>query len=160
VSRSSIDAEIAAYAALEVRDPARMGLNWVPVLERVPLFAGLSHRHLRRIATLARSKRFAGGTAVVRAGDPGNSFYVILEGSARVVPPGGRPIRLRAGDFFGEMALLDGAPRSADVTAAGELLTMTIGRSAFTQLLRDEPQIAHRIMQTLAERLRTAQRSL
>lgn len=160
MSRSSIEAEIAVYAALEVRDPARMGPNWVPLLEQVPLFAGLSARHLRRLAALARSKRFADGTTVVRAGDPGNSFYVILEGSARVVPPGGRPIRLRAGDFFGEMALLDGAPRSADVTATEELLTMTIGRSAFTKLLRDEPQIAHGIMRTLAERLREAQRSL
>jgi CRP-like cAMP-binding protein len=159
VSRSSIEAEIAAYAALEVRDPPRMGPNWVSVLERVPLFAGLSHRHLRRVASLARSKRFAAGAAVVRAGDPGNSFYVILEGSARVVPRGGRPIRLRAGDFFGEMALLDGAPRSADVTATDELLTMTIGRSGFTKLLHSEPQIAHRIMQRLAERLREAQRS-
>jgi CRP/FNR family transcriptional regulator, cyclic AMP receptor protein len=160
VSRSSIDAEIATYAAFEMRDPARMGPHWVPVLESVPLFAGLSRRHLRRVAALARSKRFAAGTTVMRAGDPGNSFYVILEGSARVVPVGRRPIRRRAGEFFGEMALLDGAPRSADVTAEEEMLTMTIGRSAFMGLLRSEPSIALAIMRTLAERLREAQRSL
>lgn len=159
MSRSSIDAEIAAYAALETRDPGRVGPNWVPVLSEVPLFAGLSRRHLRRVASLARLKRFAAGTAIVRTGEPGNAFYVILQGSARVVPPNGREVKLRVGDFFGEMALLDGAPRAADVAATEELLAMTIGRSAFTKLLRSEPPLAHAVLQTLAQRLRAAQRS-
>jgi CRP-like cAMP-binding protein len=135
-----------------------MGADWVPVLEDVPLFQGLSRRHLRRIAGLARSKRFAPGAAIVRAGDPGSSFYVILDGAARVVPASGRPLRLKAGDAFGEMALLDGAPRSADVTADGEVLAMTIGRADFTKLLRREPQLAQALLRTLAGRLREAER--
>jgi CRP/FNR family transcriptional regulator, cyclic AMP receptor protein len=154
-----IEAEIAAYAALEARDPARMGPNWVPVLEHVPLFAGLPLRQLSRVAAVARLKRFAAGTAVVRMGDPGNAFFVILDGSALVVRPTGRPLKLGPGDFFGEMALLDDAPRSADVIAAEEMLAMTIGRSAFTKLLRGEPKLTHAILRTVAGRLRAAQRS-
>jgi CRP-like cAMP-binding protein len=92
-------------------------------------------------------------------GDHGNAFYVILEGSALVVRPTGRPLKLRVGDFFGEMALLEDAPRSADVIAAEDMQAMTIGRSAFTKLLRSEPQLTHAILRTLAGRLRAAQRS-
>src|SRR5215472_16172726 len=89
-------------------DPSRMGKDWVPVLAGVPLFEGLSRRHLRRIASLARAKRFAAGTRIVRAGDPGNSFYVIIDGSVRVIPPTGKSVIRGAGECFGEMALLDG----------------------------------------------------
>jgi monovalent cation:H+ antiporter, CPA1 family len=138
------------------RDPDRIGKDWVPVLKQLPLFEGVSGRHLRRIT--ARPKRFGPGEAIVRAGDPGNAFYVILDGEVRVQPPGRRPVTLKAGDYFGEMALLDGAPRSADIRAAGEVTTLLIGRSAFTKLLRSEPQIAGVLLRTLATRLRTAQR--
>lgn len=142
------------------RDPSgRMGKDWMPVLEGLPLFQGLSRRHLRRIADLARSKRFAAGTRIVRAGDPGNAFYVILDGSARVVPAAGRPVILRAGDFFGEMALLDGAPRSADVTASEDVLVMWIGSAGFAKLVRSEPQLSLALLRTLATRLRGAERS-
>jgi CRP/FNR family cyclic AMP-dependent transcriptional regulator len=139
------------------RGPGRLGAEWVPVLEEVPLFRGLSRRHLRRIAALARTRRFAPGSAIVRAGEPGNAFYVVLDGAARV-RAGGRATTLRAGDAFGEMALLDDAPRSASVTADGEVLTMTIGRAAFTKLLRREPQISHALLRILAARLRAAEK--
>jgi CRP/FNR family transcriptional regulator, cyclic AMP receptor protein len=64
---------------------------------------------------------------------------------------------LGAGDYFGEMALLDGARRSADITAAGEVTVMVIGRTAFAKLLRTEPQMAAVLLRTLARRLRAAQ---
>jgi CRP-like cAMP-binding protein len=134
-----------------------MGADWVPVLEEVPLFQGLSRRQLRRIAALARTKRFPRGASIVRTGTPGDAFYVILDGTVRVVPTTGRSARLKAGESFGEMALLDGAPRSADVTAVDEVLTMTIGRAAFAKLLRDEPQISQGLLRTLAARLRAVE---
>jgi cAMP-dependent protein kinase regulator len=134
-----------------------MGADWVPVLEDVPLFQGLSRRHLKRIAGLARTRRFASGTTIIRAGDPGNAFYVLLDGEARVVPAAGTPVRLGAGAGFGEMALLDDSPRSANVVAEGEVLTMTISRRAFEKLLRSEPALAHALLRTLAARLRAAQ---
>jgi hypothetical protein len=112
-------------------------------------------RHLRRIP--ARAKRYGPGETIVRTGDPGNAFYVVLDGKVRVDPPKGASVTLEAGDSFGEMALLDGAPRSADISAVGEVTLMVIGRAGFTKLLRSEPQIAGTLLRTLAGRLRAAQ---
>jgi CRP-like cAMP-binding protein len=136
-----------------------MGGDWVPVVGEVPLFRNLSRRHLKRIASLARTRRFAPGTSIVRAGEPGSTFYVLLDGTARVVTPKGRARRLKAGDFFGEMALLDESPRSADVVADGEVLAMTINCNAFRKLVRREPALALELLRTLAARLRAAERS-
>ena len=102
----------------------------------------------------------AAGTTIVRAGDAGSAFYVLIDGAARVDTPTGRSRRLRAGDFFGEMALLDDSPRSASVVAEGEVLALTIGRSSFTTLLRKEPALAQALLRTLAARLRAVERSL
>lgn len=158
---SQLGAGATARATLPARrrDSKGMGRDWVPVLAEVPLFASLSRRHLKRVASLARTRRFASGAPIVRKGEAGSAFFVLLDGEARVVVPAGRPRRLRAGDFFGEMALFDESPRSADVVADGEVLAMTIGRSAFGKLLRSEPRIAQELLRTLAARLRAAERS-
>ncbi len=137
-----------------------MGRDWVAVLEEVPLFRDLSARHIKHVASLARQRRFAPLTSIVRAGDAGSAFYVLLDGAVRVVPPTGRPRRLRAGDFFGEMALLDDSPRSASVVAESEVLTMAITRSAFSKLLKHEPTVARELLRTLAVRLRDAEKSV
>jgi CRP-like cAMP-binding protein len=137
-----------------------MGSDWIPVLAEVPLFAGLSRRHLKRVASLARTRRFAPGTSIVRKGEAGSAFFVLLDGGARVVTTKGRAPRLKIGDFFGEMALFDDSPRSADVVAEGEVQVMTISRNAFGKLLRSEPAIAHELLRTLAGRLRAAENSV
>jgi len=141
------------------RENDRMGHDWVAVLAEVPLFRNLSRRHLKHVASVARVRRYATGTSIVRAGDPGSGFYVLIDGAVRVVPPSGRTRRLKAGDFFGEMALLDESPRSASVVADGEVLTMTISRSAFSKLLKHEPSLTHELLRTLAGRLRAAEKS-
>jgi CRP/FNR family cyclic AMP-dependent transcriptional regulator len=157
---SQLAAGPAARAALSARrETDRMGQDWVPALAQAPLFQGLSRRHLRRIASLGKTRRFAPGSSIVRAGGAGSSFYVLLDGAARVVPATGRPRPLQAGDSFGEMALLDDSPRSADVVAVDEVLTMTISRSAFGKLLRTEPAIANALLRTLAARLRAVEHS-
>jgi CRP-like cAMP-binding protein len=157
---SQLAAGAAARAAVGTpRDPNRMGSDWIPVLAEVPLFQNLSRRHLKRIASLARTRRFPSGSSIVRTGDTGSTFYVLLDGTARVVIPNGRPRRLKPGDFFGEMALFDDSPRSADVIAADEVLTMTINCSAFRKLLRREPSLALELLRTLAGRLRAAEKS-
>ncbi len=157
---SQLAAGATARAALSgPRDSGRMGADWVPVLSDVPLFRNLSRRHLKRVASLARTRRFAAGTSIVRAGDAGTAFYVLIDGAARVVTPKGRGGRLKTGDFFGEMALFDDSPRSADVVADGDVLAMTISRTAFSKLLRREPALAHELLRTLAARLRAAERS-
>jgi CRP-like cAMP-binding protein len=134
--------------------------DWLVTLEEVPLFTGLSKRHLRRVAKLAHVRRFASGSTLVRAGDSGRSFFVLLDGTAKVVRSGGRPRRLGMGDYFGEMALLDGAPRSADVVAETDVLALTVDRSSFTKLLSAEPTLAQTLLRTLAARLRAAESSI
>ena len=148
----------AARTLLELpSDPRRVGHDWLGTLAEVPLFEGLSKRHLRRIAKLARIRRFADGAAMVRVGDAGRTFYVLLDGNAKVTRPGRRPVRLGPGAFFGEMALLDDSPRSADVVADGEVLALTIDRPGFTKLLRSEPPLSQALLRTLAARLRAAE---
>jgi CRP-like cAMP-binding protein len=136
-----------------------MGRGWADVLAEIPLFAGLSKRQLRKIAALAKTRRYARFTPIVRAGDAGDSFYVILDGEALVKPPGKRGVRLKAGDSFGEMALLDGAPRAATVEAQTEVFAMLLGRKAFGKMIEAEPKIAVALLRTLAERLRASERS-
>ncbi|HZT84820.1 MAG TPA: cyclic nucleotide-binding domain-containing protein [Gaiellaceae bacterium] len=158
---SQLAARSAAEAALLAPSGrSETAHDWLSALEEVSLFAGLPKRHLRRIAKLARIRRFAPGAALVRRGDAGRSFYVLLEGHAKVQRPGARARRLAGGDYFGEMALLDGAPRSADVVADGEVLALTIDRSGFVKLLGAEPARALALLRTLAARLRAAEASL
>jgi CRP-like cAMP-binding protein len=155
---SPVAARSAAHTLLSVpSDPSRVGYAWLDTLGDVPLFEGVSKRHLRRIAKLARIRRFADGSAMVRAGDAGRTFYVLLDGNAKVNRAGRRSVRLGAGAFFGEMALIDDSPRSADVVAEGEVLALTIDRSGFTKLLRAEPTLAQALLRTLAARLRAAE---
>ena len=126
------------------------------LLVQVPLFSGLSGRHLRRVASIAEHKHCLADTALVRAGAPGDAFYTILDGEARVELSGG-PIVLGAGAFFGEMAIIDGAPRSATVTAVTDVVVLVIPRERFRAVLLDEPEVMFAIMATLAQRLREAQ---
>ena len=103
---------------------------------------------------------FGAGTPIVRAGDAGSAFYVLIDGGARVVTPKGRARKLGSGDSFGEMALLDDSPRSASVVAEGDVLTMTISRTAFGKLLRSEPALSQELLRTLAARLRSAEKTV
>jgi CRP-like cAMP-binding protein len=134
----------------------RMSKAWVDVLVDVPLLADLSRRHLGKVAALGRTKRFPARTSIVTAGTNADAFYVILDGKA-TVRAGNRRIPLATGDYFGEMALLDGGVRSASVVADTEMLVMAIPRKGFLKLLESEPKIAISIMGTLAHRVRSMQ---
>src|SRR5436309_11933065 len=81
------------------------------------------------------------------------------DGTVLVKPPGKRAVRLAAGDSFGEMALLDDAPRSATVEAQDEVFVMLLSRSAFSKMLATEPKIAIALLRTLAQRLRALETS-
>jgi CPA1 family monovalent cation:H+ antiporter len=132
--------------------------GWLPVLGRVPLFQALSQRHLRRVGRLAEMKRFKKDTAVVRAGARGDAMYVILDGGALVETPAGHTRKLTEGDYFGELALLDGAPRAATVTATGVLTTARIGRTAFLKLVKEEPSIGIGLARGLLAMVRDMQK--
>src|SRR5581483_2260839 len=158
---SQLGARPAAVAVLAgTSEPDRATHDWLGTLGEVPLFQGLPKRHLRRIAKLGRIRRFSSGAAMVRTGDAGRAFFVLLDGHAKVKRAGARPRRLGAGESFGEMALLDDAPRSADVIADGDVLALTIERSDFMKVLRAEPTLAHALLRTLAARVRAAEASI
>jgi CRP/FNR family transcriptional regulator, cyclic AMP receptor protein len=129
--------------------------DWTDVLGALPLFSRLGKRRLRGIAKLASVANYLPGEVIVQAGDPGDSFYLMLEGRARVL---GRSRTLRSGDYFGEMALVDGGPRSATITATSAVRVMKLPRRAFLRALKQDPQIGLAIMETLAERLRRLER--
>ena len=132
--------------------------DWVPILAQLPLFSGLGNRQLRRLADLAEVVEYAPADIVTKFGEAGDAFYVILSGRARVLGERGARRVFRAGDFFGEMALLDGEPRSATVTAATELHALKIRHRPFLKLLEREPKIALVILRELSRRIRTLQR--
>jgi CRP-like cAMP-binding protein len=122
----------------------------VAVLAGIPLFEPLNKRHLRRVARLGESTSYEAGATLARAGVRGEAFYVILDGAARVETPDGHEHTLGPRDFFGEFALLDGAPRSATVTATAPLTALRIGRPDFEKLLRADPAIAAGLARGLA----------
>ncbi len=125
------------------------------VLSRVTLFADLSQRDLRRVASLAEETWFGPGSVVVEEGKHALGFYAILDGTAKVTKARGRTLGvLKPGDHFGELALLDGKPRSASVTAQSSLDTIRIRRQAFRKLLLAQPEIGLRLLEQLAGRLR------
>jgi CRP-like cAMP-binding protein len=133
--------------------------EWENVLGALPLFSALSTRNRRQIATLAQFVWFAPGDVVVQAGEPGDAFYLIVSGKAKLEgKPRGRA--LGAGDFFGEMALIDGQPRSATITATTELQAMMLPRRSFMKVLEQEPRLALTLMSELAARVRRLERSI
>jgi CRP-like cAMP-binding protein len=143
-------------AMLEVtpRRGPHLGRDGMALLKAVPLFSQLSRRDLRRLAAHAQEVRYGAGRAVVSRGARGDSFFVIADGSA-TVRRGTRKIgTLGAGDFFGEMALLDGKPRSASVTTDTPTRVIKITRTGFNKALDANPTMARGIMAELAGRIR------
>jgi CRP/FNR family transcriptional regulator, cyclic AMP receptor protein len=131
--------------------------DWAEVLGAIPLFSRLSKRQLRGIAKHANVVDYSLGEVIVQAGEKGDSFNLVLEGRARVL---GRSRVLRSGDFFGEMALVDGGPRSATITATSAVRVMKLPRRAFVRALKQDPQIGLAIMETLAGRVRRLERTI
>jgi CRP-like cAMP-binding protein len=129
----------------------------VDSLREVPLFADLSRRDLKRVADSMKQKSFAPGQEVVAQGKSGVGFFVILEGSARVSRDGEDRGLLTAGDYFGEMALIDGDDRTASVHAEGDLRCATMTTWSFRPFVKDHPDISWALLTALVKRVREAQ---
>jgi len=130
------------------------------VLAAVPLFDGLSNRHLKRIRDISDLVEFMPGAPVVKEGDEGDSFFVVAQGQAKVTARGRTIRRLLPGDYFGEIALLDGGKRTATVASETPMTLVEIKRNAFTRLVQEEPKIALGILKGLARLVRQAERPL
>jgi CRP-like cAMP-binding protein len=130
------------------------------MLAGVPLFAGLSARHLKRIGDLAETADYMAGASLVKEGTEGDAFYVIIEGLAKVVM-GRRTInQLMPGDYFGEISLLDGGVRTASVVSETPLKVLMIDRKRFLKLLESESAIAINLLEGLARTIRRTDRPL
>jgi CRP/FNR family transcriptional regulator, cyclic AMP receptor protein len=125
-------------------------------LGSVPMFEGCSKKDLQTIARQVREITHDAEYVVATEGDPGAGLFVIAEGEADVTIGGKKVNHLKAGDFFGEMALLDGGPRTATVTATTPIKLYALTEWVFRGLLAEHPTIAMRTLETMASRLRGA----
>jgi CRP-like cAMP-binding protein len=126
----------------------------VRYLERVPLFAGFGAAEYRRIARICRVLDAPAGTVLTKIGEPGDSFFIIIDGKMAVHTQAGRGNELGACDFFGEMSLLDGEPRSATITATTDVRLLVVERADFWRLLDEVPQLIRQILKVLSRRVR------
>jgi len=129
-------------------------------LEAVPLFQECTRHQLRAVAKIAGLFDAPADTVLIRAGESGEEFFLIVDGTARVHVSARKRLRLRPGDFFGEMSLLDGGPRSATVVAETALRLLVIRRRDFSTLLQTVPGMTQSLLVTLCRRVRQAERRL
>ena len=129
-------------------------------LQRVPLFSGFDENELRRVADLSRIVEAPQGTVVTQIGEPGDSFFVIIDGTVEVRTPVGAASQLHPGDFFGEMSLLDGEPRSATIVATTDLRLLIVDRIHFWRLLEETPDLIRRILTILSRRVRRLEQTV
>jgi CRP/FNR family cyclic AMP-dependent transcriptional regulator len=129
-------------------------------ISRVPLFAKLSARDRKGLAASMKERTFPAGTVITDVGQNGVGFFIIDSGTASVVVDGDKPIRtLTAGDHFGEIALIDGGPRTARITADTDLRCYGLTSWEFRPFVQVHPDVAWALLETLAQRLRDAQQS-
>ncbi len=129
------------------------------LLEKLPLFAGLSPRERGQISRLMDEVEVPEGKVLATIGDVGREMFIIIDGHALVTTRRGRPVRLGPGDFFGEVSLIDGDPRSATVEASTSMRLLVLGYREFWQLLDESLPMVRKIMRALSRRLRQAERS-
>jgi CRP/FNR family transcriptional regulator, cyclic AMP receptor protein len=129
-------------------------------LAGVSLFEGLSKRQLRKIAEASEIVDYMAGHSIVREGEVGDSFFVVLEGQAKVTVKGRTVNRSLPGDHFGEISLLDGGPRTATVSSETPMTMLMLHRKDFQKVLEDDPEVAVALMEGLARMIRRVDRSL
>jgi len=130
------------------------------LMSRVPLFTNLDKKHLNYLADTAKRSSYDSGEVIVRKGERGNGFYVILEGQVEVRSGDRVLASLGKGNFFGEIALFDNQPRTADIVAVSPTTCFGIAGPSFERILGKEPKIVHGIIKELAQRLRKANAAL
>ena len=135
------------------------------LLRSIPLFAGLPENQVYQIARMAGVRKVPRNTTLVRVGDKTDALYVLVSGSAKVLNRDveGREVILTllgAGECFGEMSLIDGSPRSADVVSCEPCELLVIAKSDFAHALSENVDLCLNIMKSLADRLREANRKI
>ena len=127
---------------------------FVQHLAEVPLFSACSKKELQAVAKRAEDVRVDAGKVLVSEGSAGAEFFVILDGQAKVTRHGQEVATLGPAQFFGDLALLDRAPRNATVTATTPMELVVLGQREFSALIDEVPGFAHKLLAGLARRLR------
>jgi len=125
-------------------------------LANVPLFRACSKKDLRLIARLADSDTCRAGEVLVREGRRGNELFVIVDGTAEVARDGATVATLKPGDYFGELAVLRPAPRTATVTATTDMELLIVTARELAILMADVPLLARKLLTGMAGRLQEA----
>jgi CRP/FNR family transcriptional regulator, cyclic AMP receptor protein len=132
----------------------RAASDKIEILRGISLFSGCTATELSRLAQLFDEAWRAAGTTLVREGKPGAEFFVIVEGRARASLRGEHLATLAPGDFFGEMSLLEVAPRAATVVAETDLSLLVLEPRGFASLLAIAPTVGMKMMRSMSQRLR------
>lgn len=127
-------------------------------LHQVPIFRSLSRKHLETVGRQGDSVQVPAGKAVITEGESGQEFFIVLSGKLSVTAGSKEVAVLGEGDFFGELALFDPAPRDATVTASTPCELFVIDARHFQPLLEDVPLLARKVTAGLARRLRESDR--
>jgi len=125
-------------------------------LARVPVFAHCTADEISAISSVAQESFFQAGQIIVTQGTPGQAFYLILGGRVEILRDGVSLGAFGRGDFFGEMSLLDSAPRSATIRAIEDTSCLMLSSWDFKALLEKHPSIAIKLLEVLSRRLRVA----
>jgi CRP/FNR family transcriptional regulator, cyclic AMP receptor protein len=132
----------------------------IPLLKEVPLFSSLDKKGLKNVAESASKKTFQAGETIAKEGEMAISFYLVLDGAVEVRR--GRKVlaKLGRGQFFGEMALFDKQPRSADVVATEDTTCILLTSWALAGLMNRNPKVPQNIIVELVRRLRESDKAL
>jgi CRP/FNR family cyclic AMP-dependent transcriptional regulator len=143
----------------------KKAMDEMALLQQIPLFTDLPKDQLTSLAKMLERRTYRKGQVILRQGEPGESLFVIVSGQVRIytLSTEGHEVSVSIcdpGDFFGEMALLSGQPRSANVEAMQRTEVLVLYRPAFRQYLLSNPQTAVRLIEVLSERLRRTNESV
>ncbi|HTC68109.1 MAG TPA: cyclic nucleotide-binding domain-containing protein [Acidothermaceae bacterium] len=130
----------------------------VKALRATDLFSSLSRRSLDAVASSAKVVKHAAGKELVSEGTSGIGFHLILEGTASVLVGGKRRAQIGPGQYFGEMSLIDGGPRSATITSETPVTTIYLSAWSFRPILKSEPEVAYALLLVMCGRLRAAEK--
>jgi CRP/FNR family cyclic AMP-dependent transcriptional regulator len=133
-------------------------MKLLATLRRVPIFRGLSKSTLLDVARRTGQETYPSGATVVREGEPGDTLCIIVDGTVEVRTGGRVVAQMTTGDFFGEISLFDGEPRSATVVAVEDVALLTLASPDFEELLKIH-YVARNALESLAQRVREAHNS-
>jgi len=130
------------------------------MLEKSSLWSGLERQDFKAVLKISEEQKFQIGETIVKKGDEGAGFYLVLDGAVEIRSNGNTLSRLGQGQFFGEMSVVDTQPRSADVVAVEPSRVLFLSAWAFKSLVSERPRIPVKMLQEFVRRLRNTDRAL